>query len=125
MGVVHLPKVCISKSLVALIHATLPTGCSSVTDLLDLICLPESQVRSQLAASEATAASLKAELLKAESQAREAGSLQQAMEQAEQGRRALAQDWQEEQALLEKQLQAAGRNRDQLAEQVLFSDVFM
>lgn len=76
------------------------------------------KVHSQLAASEATAASLKAELLKAEAQAREAGSLQQAVEQAEQGRRALAQDWQKEQALLEKQLQAAGRNRDQLAEQV-------
>lgn len=82
-------------------------------------------MHSQLAASEATAASLKAELLKAEAQAREAGSLQQAVEQAEQGRRALAQDWQKEQALLEKQLQAAGRNRDQLAEQVLSSAVIM
>ena len=77
------------------------------------------QVRSQLAASEAAAATLKVELVTAEAQAREVGSLQQALEQAEQGRRALAQDWQKEQVSLERQLQAAGRNRDQLAEQVL------
>ena len=81
------------------------------------MCKP--QVRSQLAASEAAVAALKVELVKAEAQAREVGSLQQALEQAEQGRRAVAQDWQKEQVLLERQLQAAGRNRDQLAEQVL------
>ena len=81
--------------------------------------LYNSQVRSQLAASESSVSSLKAELSKAEAQAKEFSSLQQALEQAEQGKRALAQDWQKEQALLERQLQAAGKNRDQLAEQVL------
>lgn len=88
-----------------------------------LLCTP--QVRSQLATSEATAASLKAELVKAEAQTRDFGSLQQALEQAEGGRRALAQNWQKEQAVLERQLQAAGRDRDQLAEQVLSSADFM
>ena len=76
-------------------------------------------MRSQLAASESSLSSLKAELSKAEAQAKEVSSLQQALEQAEQGKRALVQDWQREQAALERQLQAAGKNRDQLAEQVL------
>ena len=61
---------------------------------------------------------------KTEAQAKELGSLQQALEQAEQGKRALAQDWQREQAALERQLQAAGKKRDQLAEQVLSCAVY-
>ena len=76
-------------------------------------------MRSQLAASESSLTSLKAELSTAEAQAQELSRLQQAVEQAEQGKRALAQDWQKEQASLERQLQAAGKKRDQLAEQVL------
>ena len=87
-----------------------------------LLC--NSQVRSQLAASETSVSSLKAELLKAELQTKEFASLQQALEQAEQGKRAMAQDWQKQQALLEGQLQAAGKNRDQFAEQVLSCPVF-
>ena len=90
-------------------------GCYS--EYQGLLC--NSQVRSQLAASESSVSSLKAELSKAEAQAKEFSSLQQALEQAEQGKRTLAQDWQKEQASLERQLQAAGKNRDQLAEQVL------
>lgn len=76
-------------------------------------------MRSQLAVSQSSISSLKAELSKAEAQAKEFSSLQQALEQAEQGKRALAQDWQREQASLERQLQAAAKNRDELAEQVL------
>lgn len=77
------------------------------------------QVRSQLTASESSVSSLKAELSKAEAQAKEVTRLQQAVDQAERDKRAVAQDWQKEQASLERQLQAAGKNRDQLAEQVL------
>lgn len=55
---------------------------------------------------------------KAEELASEVDSLQQALQQAEEGKRAVAQDTRREQALLERQLQAAGKNRDQLAEQV-------
>lgn len=79
------------------------------------------QVRSQLTASESSVSTLKAELSEAEAQAKELSRLQQALEQAERNRRAVAQEWQKEQASLERQLQAAGKNRDQLAEQVLTS----
>ena len=77
-----------------------------------------------MAASESSVQCLKAELSKAEVQTKELSSLQQALEQAEQGKRALAQDWQKEQASLERQLQAAGKNRDQLSEQVLLCAIF-
>ena len=62
---------------------------------------------------------MKAELSKAEVQAKELSRVQQALEQADRDKRAVAQEWQREQASLERQLQAAGKNRDQLAEQVL------
>lgn len=77
------------------------------------------QVRTQLTASESSVSSLMAELSKAEAQAKEVSRLQQAVEQAQRDKRAVAQEWQKEQASLERQLQAAGKNRDQLAEQVL------
>lgn len=49
----------------------------------------------------------------------ECDKLRQALEQAEEGRKAQVQEGRREQASLERQLQAAGRDRDQLAEQVM------
>ena len=56
--------------------------------------------------------------MKSEELTKEMSSLRQALEQAEDSRRALSQQSKREQASLERQLQTAGKNRDQLAEQV-------
>ena len=76
-------------------------------------------MRTQLAVSESDVSSLRAEASKAEELSKETSSLRQALEQAEEGRKVLRQESRREQATLERQLQAAGKTRDQLAEQVL------
>ena len=77
------------------------------------------QIKAQLAAVESDASSLRTAAARAEDLSAECDKLQQALEQAEEGRKAQVQEGRREQALLERQLQAAGRDRDQLAEQVM------
>lgn len=93
--------------------------CTSVSFLVKAV--HNTQVRTQLAASKSDVSSLKAEVSRAEELTKEMSSLRQALEQAEEGRRTLAQQSKREQAALERQLQTAGKNRDQLAEQAIFS----
>lgn len=76
-------------------------------------------MKAQLAAVESDASSLRAAAARAEDLSGECDKLQQALEQAEEGRKAQVQEGRREQASLERQLQAAGRDRDQLAEQVM------
>ena len=76
------------------------------------------QLRGLLTTAQAEAKSLQGELAKAHGSAADSEKFQQALSQAEEGSRALLQERRREQALLEKQLQATGRDRDQLAQQV-------
>ena len=77
------------------------------------------QIKAQLATVENDASTLRAAAARAEDLSAECDKLRQALEQAEEGRKAQVQDGRREQALLERQFQAAGRDRDQLAEQVM------
>ena len=77
------------------------------------------QIKAQLAAAEAEMSALRSEAARVETLGGECEQLRSALEQAEEGRKAQTQEGRREQALLERQLQAAGRDRDQLAEQVL------
>ena len=77
------------------------------------------QVKSVLSVAQAEVNSLKAELSKAQGTAANSERLQQALDQAEEGSRALQQEGRRQQAQLERQLTSTGRDRDQLAEQVL------
>ena len=77
------------------------------------------QIKAQLAAVESDASSLRTAATRAEDLSAECDKLRQALEQAEEGRKAQVQEGRREQASLERQLQAAGRDRDQLAEQVM------
>lgn len=77
------------------------------------------QMKAQLAAVESDASSLRNAAARAEDLSAECDRLRQALEQAEEGRKAQVQEGRREQASLERQLQAAGRDRDQLAEQVM------
>lgn len=82
------------------------------------------QVASQLAATEkeaarvkAEAAKLKAEAAKAEALAGQCQGLSKDLEEAKEGRRLVTMESQKQRGLLEKELQTAGKARDQLAEQ--------
>ena len=77
------------------------------------------QVKSLLTAAQADVSSLKADLGKAQGTAANSEKLQQALDQGEEGTRALQQEGRRQQAQLERQLTSTGRDRDQLAEQVL------
>lgn len=63
--------------------------------------------------------SLKADVTKTEALAGDCEKLRQALEQAEEARRDQVKEGRREHALLERQLLATGRDRDQFAEQVL------
>lgn len=75
------------------------------------------QVASQLAAAEKAAAKLKAEAARAEVLAGQCQVLNKDLEEAKEGRRLVTVESQKQQGLLEKELQSAGKVRDQLAEQ--------
>lgn len=83
------------------------------------VCVCVFQIKAQLAAAEGEMSSLRSEAERVQTLAGECEQLRSALEQAEEGRKAQSQEGRREQALLERQLQAAGRDRDQLAEQVL------
>lgn len=79
------------------------------------------QVTSQLAAAEKAAAKLKADAARAEVLAGQCQVLNKDLEEAKEGRRLVTMESQKQRGLLERELQSAGKARDQLAEQASLS----
>ena len=73
---------------------------------------------SQLAAAEKEAARLRPEAARAGALAGQSQGLMKELEEAKEGRRLVTVESQKQRGLLEKELQTAGKARDQLAEQV-------
>ena len=76
------------------------------------------QVATQLAAAEKEAAGLKADAKRAESLAGQCQRLTKELEEGKEGQRLVVLESQKQRTLLERELQAASRDRDQLAQQV-------
>ena len=76
------------------------------------------QMASQLAAAEKEAARLRPEAARAGALAGQSQGLMRELEEAKEGRRLVTVESQKQRGLLEKELQTAGKARDQLAEQV-------
>ena len=71
-----------------------------------------------MAVAEREAAGLKADAKRVEALAGQCQRLTKELEEAKEGQRLLVVDSQKQKSLLERELQAAGKDRDQLAQQV-------